>query len=108
MLAIALVLTLLGCEHRVTAYPQQAATTTTGAVRYAYINITWISSIDEIPQDSRCNKHGKLWYGCAKPVIAGDVGHCDVWALKPTDFNDVVRLTILGHEVWHCLGADHG
>ena len=32
---------------------------------------------------------------------------CKIFFVKPKDFNDTTKLTILGHEVWHCMGATH-
>lgn len=33
--------------------------------------------------------------------------NCLVYAVQPSNFNDDKRLSVLGHEVWHCMGAFH-
>ena len=30
-----------------------------------------------------------------------------IHAVEPVSFNDLLGLTILGHEFWHALGAEH-
>lgn len=32
---------------------------------------------------------------------------CEIYATQPSNFDDEETLSILGHEVWHCLGARH-
>jgi hypothetical protein len=41
--------------------------------------------------------------GCAG--VRGD--RCEIIAVQPASFLDTARLSILGHELWHCLGATH-
>jgi hypothetical protein len=33
--------------------------------------------------------------------------NCLVYAVLPSNFDDDKRLSVLGHEVWHCMGAFH-
>ena len=33
--------------------------------------------------------------------------NCLVYAVQPSNFNDDKRLSVLCHEVWHCMGAFH-
>ena len=33
--------------------------------------------------------------------------NCLVYAVLPSNFDDDQRLSVLGHEVWHCMGAFH-
>jgi hypothetical protein len=33
--------------------------------------------------------------------------NCNIYALKPNNWNDNRSLAILGHEILHCLGATH-
>jgi uncharacterized protein YqiB (DUF1249 family) len=33
--------------------------------------------------------------------------NCLVYAVQPSNFDDDKRLSVLGHEVWHCMGAFH-
>ena len=44
--------------------------------------------------------------GCARSK-PGNIEICEVYAVRPTDFDDRDRLMHFGHEVWHCLGAKH-
>lgn len=30
-----------------------------------------------------------------------------IYAVEPSSFNDLLHLSILGHEFWHALGAEH-
>jgi hypothetical protein len=41
--------------------------------------------------------------GCA----FGDVGNCHIVAIQPDNFLDKQALEVMGHELWHCLGAKH-
>lgn len=44
--------------------------------------------------------------GCARSK-PGEAYICEIYAVEPRSFSDGARLTILGHELWHCLGATH-
>ncbi len=33
--------------------------------------------------------------------------NCLIYAVQPANFDDDKRLSVLGHEVWHCMGAFH-
>jgi hypothetical protein len=34
-------------------------------------------------------------------------GVCDIYTVEPDSFDDTPNVTLLGHEMWHCLGAKH-
>lgn len=105
-LLAAAVLLLAACEHRVTEYPVQPKLIAAPSVKHVYVVVNWIELIDEIQDE--CKTHGATWYGCSKPLQTGpDIGNCTLWVLMPKDFNDVVRLAILGHDFFECLGARH-
>lgn len=106
ILALVLTLGLAACEYQVTGYPQQPAMTAAPLVTDTSLHIHWHSSVDEIAKVCPA-KDGEILYGCATWNLYGTMSVCDVQALMPKDFNDVVRLIILGHEVFHCLGAQH-
>jgi hypothetical protein len=44
--------------------------------------------------------------GCAR-TRPGNNDICEIIMAKPLSFNDYLALSILGHEVYHCLGAKH-
>lgn len=93
---------LFGCAHHVTAYPEQGALERRAIVSYAYIAVQWVTRVDDI---EGCKG---LVYGCAHVVIDDQgYGHCTIFVFQPEDFNDYLRLAMLGHEFWHCLGARH-
>lgn len=43
--------------------------------------------------------------GCAAVHTAEPL--CEIYVTQPTSFNDGQALKILGHETWHCFGANH-
>jgi hypothetical protein len=51
----------------------------------------------------------KLYNACAvvKRNTETRQTNCLVYAVQPSNFDDVKRLSVLGHEVWHCMGAFH-
>lgn len=44
--------------------------------------------------------------GCARSK-PDNIEICEVYAVRPRDFDDRDRLMHFGHEVWHCFGAKH-
>lgn len=44
--------------------------------------------------------------GCARSK-PDEAYVCEIYAVEPKSFSDESLLAILGHEVWHCLGATH-
>ena len=44
-------------------------------------------------------------HGCAFNDPAR--GQCVVFLVEADDFQDKERLAVMGHELWHCLGARH-
>lgn len=51
-------------------------------------------------------KDGTVYRGCARSK-PGDATICEVYAVRPRDFDDRDALNHFGHEAWHCLGARH-
>jgi hypothetical protein len=47
-----------------------------------------------------------IYNGCARSK-PDDVNICEIYATQPNKFDDTADLAVLGHEVWHCLGAKH-
>jgi len=45
-------------------------------------------------------------HGCA--LRDDRSGECTLFLVEADDFQDVQRLAVMGHELWHCLGARHG
>lgn len=106
-----LLLLLSGCgllNTNQNAASQSVATKTIVTVQFASAD-----KVDEICKDKEefaTNKPAEMWkyYGCAlvKQNEPG-VTVCEIAAEEPKDFADTKRLAILGHELWHCLGATH-
>jgi hypothetical protein len=46
----------------------------------------------------------QLWDGCA---LTEPSGQCFVVALTPRAWYDIPRLSVIGHEIMHCLGYHH-
>jgi hypothetical protein len=44
-------------------------------------------------------------HGCS--MQDAGTGRCLIFVVAPHDFQDVERLAVLGHELWHCQGARH-
>ena len=47
----------------------------------------------------------KIVHGCA--VLDEESGHCVAFLVEPRSFQDIDRLAVIGHELWHCFGAKH-
>jgi hypothetical protein len=92
------VLALSACAATgVREYGPQPQLVSRGALTEARVRVIWVNS--EIELLMVC---GPSRDGCA-------LGHgeCVIWAYRPKDFNDEPTLAVLGHELWHCLGATH-
>lgn len=56
--------------------------------------------------NTMCNwKGGATIHGCA--VLDEKAARCAVFLVAPRHFQDVDRLAVVGHEMWHCFGAKH-
>ena len=56
-----------------------------------------------------CNRLGlpdTMFKGCARSK-PDNISICEVYAVQPESFEDYPNLETLGHEVWHCFGAQH-
>lgn len=71
------------------------------------LNVTYLDK-EEVAQKCAAitgvKSHSFL--GCARRIGVSD-SVCYVYMLKPNDFNDHGFLAIVGHEILHCLGANH-
>lgn len=102
---VLLIFLLAACEHQVTDYPPQPALTVGPYTHSSAVTVFWHSGVDGIA--TACGaKPGFTFYECSRPDMTA--GSCVIHALQPADFNDQVRLALLGHELMHCLGAQHG
>jgi hypothetical protein len=45
------------------------------------------------------------YLGCSTYIKSKN--KCDIVMRKPTNFNDDLHMEVLGHELMHCLGANH-
>jgi hypothetical protein len=95
---------IAGCAHQITEYPTQPLLTRPAIFSHAVITVEWVRTVDEVK--ARCT--GILPYACAKDRYnVGSTAFCTIVAIEPRDFNDLALLAILGHESWHCFGAEH-
>lgn len=95
---------LVAC-HQVTGYPPVGATTSGPTDDRALVVVTYVKDVDDILKV--CPRTNETLYGCARLDSSIDPPICRVTLQEPADFNDEARLAVLGHEVWHCLGAQH-
>jgi hypothetical protein len=102
-----LIVALVACEYRITGYPQQPAMTAPPAVTDSGVHVHWRSGVDDIAKACPASD-GAIIYACASWSQYGTTTVCDIQALQPKDFNDEALLAVLGHELFHCLGAQHG
>lgn len=103
---VGLLLGLVACEHKVTEYPAVAQMTKSASRDRVVLYPIWVTDVDKIAE--KCEKPDVLHYGCATPEQLGPDNYaCRIYVQKPKDFNDVPRLAVIGHEVIHCLGAEH-
>lgn len=81
-------------------YPNRAQATRTTVT----VNVVWLP--DFATANQVCGMLGQ-------PAPTGTILACyhpasnTIYAVQPTSFNDEFHLTILGHEFWHALGAEH-
>lgn len=101
------VLLLVACEHQVTDYPPQPAMTVGPYLERVTVTVKWHQNVDEIASMCRPPRGDEgIIYECSYADTTA--GTCAIHALPPADFNDQTRLALLGHEMLHCLGAQHG
>lgn len=81
-------------------YPDQAKSTRTTVT----VTVVWLQSFEDV--DKVC---ASLGWEKPEGVIVGCYHRSTrtIYAVEPTSFNDYLHLTILGHEFWHALGAEH-
>jgi hypothetical protein len=94
---------LVSCEPSGKMYD----TTSKDRITTTTIAVTWVS---ETKVDEKCKSLGldqnSVYRGCARSRPE-DITVCEVYAVRPRDFDDRDTLYHVGHEVWHCLGAQH-
>lgn len=82
-------------------YPDAAKSTTNIAV----VGVVWLSSLQAV--NNACaflsgeDPTTTRFYGCYSPATK------IIYTVEPTSFNDHFALEVLGHELWHALGAEH-
>lgn len=98
-------------------YPQQPQLIHGPTVKHTEVEVIWHKDFAEITQVCSgipAYLFPGVIYGCShvEPVTTWwgeDKGTvCTIHVLVPKDFNDEFNLTTLGHEFFHCLGAEHG
>jgi hypothetical protein len=91
------------------SYPQQPAMTQKPLVPDTFVHVHWHKNIDEISKVCPITGY-TIVYACSTWKIYTDVNMtvCDINTVMPNDFNDIFWLITLGHEFFHCLGANHG
>jgi hypothetical protein len=102
-IGILVLFSLSGC-HQVTEVPSVGKTTADYNRDRVIVYVHWTADIDKIGK--ACDQPSD--YGCAQSQQLGpEDWKCDVYAQRPTDFNDKARLQVVGHELLHCLGGQH-
>lgn len=104
-LSLVALLFLTGC-YSITHYPEQQDTISKSTITHTEVRVIWHKSVDEINAACRF-KTNRITYACASVFIQNQRSICLIHTIEPNDFTDQVRLMILGHEFWHCLGARH-
>lgn len=90
------------CAFQITGYTEQPKTLSKATMDRTSVEIHWVKDVDALFE--HCTQTpGIVIVACARR----EWWTCQVWAVQPDDFNDVAKLAILGHEIWHCLGAQH-
>lgn len=76
--------------------------------RYSTVTVTVVW----LPSTKAVNRFCSHMMGQPIPKDGAIVGCYDpdtgtIYAVEPKSFNDHFRLEVLGHELWHALGAEH-
>ena len=103
-----LVLLLAGCEYKVTDYPPQPKQTApvNKAIKTAVVNIEWHDGVDSVSK--ACGVSRDIAYGCVKDVkVVMNTSFCEMHVMDARDFDDAIRLVLIGHELRHCFLAQH-
>lgn len=66
------------------------------------VHVTWVSE-----GEMKVLAPGELAFERGPQLLEDNEYHAWITAVKPADFNDFNRLTSLGHEFFHALGATH-
>jgi hypothetical protein len=101
------VIAIAACAYQITDYPPQPKTLFGPQVPKAIVTIVWTDDVDDISK--HCGSPpNRIVTGCSETVqYLANENRCTVWASMPRNFDDEPRLAILGHELLHCLGAQH-
>jgi hypothetical protein len=96
---------LVACAFQITGYTHQPDLTRNPEVNRTTITVHWTDDVEVIGR--QCGRD-KIYVGCADVTRESPASNrCTIWVPQPKDFNDEVRLKILGHEALHCFGASH-
>lgn len=101
-LLAALSLALAGC-YQVDYPPQPKQTAPVVPLKVVTLRVTWASDVDDLR--ARCKNDAAN--ACAEVWPSEEGSLCWIVALPPKDFNDTVRLALIGHELAHCYMARH-
>ncbi len=100
------ILVLAGCSPSASNVYDTTSQATTNT---STIEVHWIDK-DNISET--CAKLGAAdspsgsYNACARSK-PDNIHICEIYAVQPLNFDDTNRLSVFGHESWHCLGAKH-
>lgn len=69
---------------------------------YVRLELVFVDDLSEIPMQMYKNGHPIL-----RGIFKKKNGICRVYVKEPENFEDLTRLEILGHEVFHCIVGPH-
>lgn len=113
---VAVAAALASCNYQVTGYDPQPAMSRPAYLTSVLVHKHVVKDVDEIVRLGKCKADpGEVVVGCADLhaapfdlIALGVEMECDFYLQEPTDFNDVARLAVAGHEIdLHCFGARH-
>lgn len=88
-------------------YPKQPPIVNKPTVTDTSVHVHWYKDIDGIAKVCPVKDY-KVVYACSTWNQYWDMTVCDINSVMPSSFNDIFWLITLGHEFFHCLGANHG
>lgn len=104
-LIMIMLLALAACSQNTDQYD----TTSKAKWDHTKVEIHWTNK-DEVSDTCKSfgtdTNGGGDYNGCAfsKPNTTDT---CEIYVVQPSKFDDQAALQVLGHELWHCLGATH-
>lgn len=91
---------LMGCQAR-GEHPLDSPLEATQT--YSRLSVKFYDDLDALQKACNREKGQRQANGCAVHINE----YCLVMQMRPRDWRDYERLSVLGHEVMHCLGANH-